>query len=52
MYFRYLLLSVLKPARSTEPSGELKTKISAFHKVHDVFVLGDLFGNIVSGTRW
>lgn len=36
--------------RSTEIFGELKIKVSAFHKVHDVIVLGDLFGYVISGT--
>lgn len=46
------MFSILTTARSTETFGELKTKVSAFHKVRDVFVLGDLLDYIISGTSW
>lgn len=52
MNLGYLLFSILTTARSTETLGELKTKVSALQKVHDVFVLGDLFDYIISGTSW
>lgn len=52
IYSGYLLFSILTTAKNTETLGELKTKVSAFHKLHDVFLLGDLFGYIISGTSW
>lgn len=52
IYLRCLLAFVLTTARSTETFGELKTKISAFQKACDVFLLGDLFGSVISGTSW
>lgn len=52
LYLGYLLFSILTAVRSTETFGELKTKVSALQKVYDVFVLGDLFDYIMSGTSW
>lgn len=46
------MFSILTTVRSTETFGELKTKDSALQMVHDVFVLGDLFDYIMSGTSW
>lgn len=46
------MFSTLTTVRSTETFAELKTKVSALQKVYDVFVLGDLFDYIISGTSW
>lgn len=46
------MFSELTTVKYAETFGELKTKVSLLQKVHDVFVLGDLFHYIISGISW